>query len=148
MGTSHHFTKYDAWLVLGLLGLATFAWLPDSFFRMMSWPWILVWQTAFLGILAGCFWRLRQFKRPFYRLGFGFDWLAIGLLVCLSVSTLSASFPLLALQNGLVVGCYVLLIYGLRNSQLKPLQLCQGVVWVSAIAAIVSLALWRPTPDM
>lgn len=148
MGTSNRLIGYDRLLALGLLGLAIFAWLPDSFFRMMGWPWAMVWQGAFLCIITGCFWQLRQVKQPFYCLGFGLDWLVIGLFICLVISSLGASFPLLAVQNGLMVGCYIVLIYGLRNSRLSPLQLCQGAVWVGAIAATVSLILWRPTPDM
>ena len=148
MKASNRLTRYDGLLCLSLLGLAVFSWLPDSYFRMVSWPWVLVWQGALLLVLSGGLWRLRRFEQPFYGLGFGFDWLAGGLLICLAVSTVMSSFPLLALQNSLLVVCYLVLIYGLRNSHLNPLRLCQGIVWVGAIAAIISLILWRPTPDM
>lgn len=148
MGTSKELTAYEGVLGLGLLGLAIFAWLPDSYFRMVSWPWMLVWQGAFLSIMGACVWRLRRFQQPVYCLGFGFDWLTIGLLMCLAISGLGADFPVLALQNLLMVVCYGILLYGLRNTCWSPQQLCQGVVWVGAIAAIISLVLWRPTPDM
>ncbi|EKV03440.1 lipid A core-O-antigen ligase-like enyme [Leptolyngbya sp. PCC 7375] len=141
-------TTYDSLLGVSLLGFATFAWLPDSYFRMVSWPWVLVWQGAFLLVFGICIGRLRRFQQPFYLLGFGFDWLILGLFLCLIVSSVIAPFPILALQNSLLVSCYVILIYGLCNSRFSALQLCQGVVWVGAIAAIISLALWRPTPAM
>ncbi|MBT9311362.1 O-antigen ligase family protein [Leptothoe kymatousa] len=98
--------------------------------------------------MAACFWQLRRLQQPFYRLGFGLDWLALGVGVSLVVSSVGATFPLLALQNGLMVICYGILLYGLRNTRWSPQQLCEGLVWVGAIAAIISLALWRPTPDM
>lgn len=148
MGASNRVTVYDGLLGVGLLGLALFAWLPDSYFRMVSWPWVMVWQIALLLLMGGCLWQLRRFDQPFYRLGFGFDWLILALLLCLMISSAIASFPILALQNSLLVGCYVIVIYGLRNSRFSPWQLCQGLVWVGAIAAVVSLSLWRPTPDM
>ncbi len=148
MGVSSRLTVYDSLLGLSLLGLAVFAWLPDSYFRMVSWPWILVWQGAFLLVVGACIGQLRRFEQPFYRLGFGFDWLMVGLMGCLIISSVTSSVPLLALQHSLLVGCYGILLYGLRNSRLSPLQLCQGLVWVGAIAAIISLGLWRPTPDM
>ncbi|MEM9264987.1 MAG: O-antigen ligase family protein [Cyanobacteria bacterium P01_F01_bin.13] len=141
-------TGHDKLLSLGLLGLAVFAWLPDSYFRMVGWPWIVVWQGAFLIVLGGCLWHLRQFHQPFYRLGFGFDWLMVGLLVCLLVSSATSLFPMVALKYSLLVGCYVVLLYGVRNSRFSSQQLAQGLVWVGAIAAIISLVLWRPTADM
>ncbi|MEM6252978.1 MAG: O-antigen ligase family protein [Cyanobacteria bacterium P01_D01_bin.156] len=139
---------FEGLMGLGLLCLAIFAWLPDSYFRMVSWPWILVWQGAFLTITTACFWKLRQFKQPFYWLGFGVDWLVLGLLISLAISSLGAQFPLLALQNLLMVVCYGILLYGLHNIRWSVQWLCQGVVWVGAIAAIISLALWQPTPEM
>ncbi|MBT9315233.1 O-antigen ligase family protein [Leptothoe spongobia] len=149
MGASHRFTAYDGLLSLALLGFAVFAWLPDSYFRMVSWPWILVWQGAFLLVTGTCLWQLRRFDQPFYGLGFGLDWVVTALLGCLVLTTAAAEFPLLAIQNSLLVGCYVILLYGLRHAPgLQPLRLCQGVVWVGAIAAIISLILWRPTVDM
>ena len=148
MGSSNRLTPYNGLLGLGLLGLAVFAWLPDSYFRMVSWPWIVVWQSAFLIVIVGCLFRLCRFHQPFYRLGFGFDWVIGSLMVCLVLSSAGASFPVLAMQNTLLVGCYVIFLYGLRNSRFDPWQLCQGLVWVGAISAIISLILWRPTPNM
>ncbi|MEA5464693.1 O-antigen ligase family protein [Leptothoe sp. PORK10 BA2] len=148
MGAFNRLTTYDGLLGLGLLGLAVFAWLPDSYFRMVSWPWILVWQGAFWLVLGACTWQLRRFNQPFYRLGFGFDWLMVGLLVGLIMGSSLSPFPVLALQNSLLVGCYLILLYGLHNSRFTAVQLCQGLVGVGAIAAIISLVLWRPTPDM
>ncbi|MGD1853121.1 MAG: O-antigen ligase family protein [Leptolyngbyaceae cyanobacterium] len=145
MGASHRLTVYDGLLGLALLALAVFAWLPDSYFRMVGWPWIIVWQSAF-GLSAGLWvWQLR--RRP-ARLGFGLDWLVLGLLGCLTLASATAEFPLLAVQNSLLVVSYIVLLYSVRNSQIRPLQLCQGLVWVGAIAAVISLALWRPTADM
>ncbi|MGD1953376.1 MAG: hypothetical protein ACFB14_27580, partial [Leptolyngbyaceae cyanobacterium] len=141
MGASNRVTVYDGLLGVGLLGLALFAWLPDSYFRMVSWPWVMVWQIALLLLMGGCLWQLRRFDQPFYRLGFGFDWLILALLLCLMISSAIASFPILALQNSLLVGCYVIVIYGLRYSRFSPWQLCQGLVWFGAIAAVVSLSL-------
>ena len=148
MEASNRIAIHNGLLGAGLLGLAVFAWLPDSYFRMVSWPWVLLWQIAFLLLIGGCLWQLRCFEQPFYRLGFGFDWLIVLLLLCLAISSALSSFPVLALQNSLLVSCYVILLYGLRNSRLGPWQLCQALVWVGAISAIISLVLWRPTLDM
>lgn len=148
MGVSKSLTIYDGLWGLSLLGFAVFAWLPDSYFRMVGWPWTLVWQGAFLCAVSACIWQLRRFHQPFYRLGFGFDWLILGLLGCLFISGIATDFPLLALQNSLLVICYGFLLYGLRNSRLSPLWLCRGIVWVGVISAIISLALWQPAPDM
>ncbi|MEO0755524.1 MAG: O-antigen ligase family protein [Cyanobacteria bacterium J06648_16] len=132
----------------GLLGLVAFAWLPDSFFSMVGWPWITIWQGAFLLVAFGCWGQLRRFQQPFRGLGAGLDWVVLGLALSLAIASALAPSPLLAFQNSLLVVFYGVLLYALRNSWLRPQQLWQGLVGVGAIAAIISLVLWRPSPEM
>jgi putative inorganic carbon (HCO3(-)) transporter len=67
------------WLLgIGLLALAVFIVLPESYGLMVSWPWVGLWQLGFLAIAVWLLWRLRQFQWPFLLLGHHLDW-AVGL---------------------------------------------------------------------
>ncbi len=146
-----HLAWFEVLISLGLIGLGIFAWIPGSFYEMVGWPWVLVWQGAFGLIGIGCLVLLRRFQAPFAALGAGLDWVVLGVAFALASSALAAPLPLLALQNVLVVGVYGILLYALRNSQarwLKPEFLWRGLVWLGGISAVVSLAMWRPSPDM
>lgn len=140
------------WLYLGgLVLLGSFAWIPDSYFKMVGWPCSLVWQVGFVIIAAGCCYRLRLFQDPFRRLGHGLDWAVLALVASLVISSLMAQFPLLALQNTLVVVFYLITLYSLRNSTLpwlREISLAQGLVVMGAVASIISLTLWQPDPSM
>jgi hypothetical protein len=49
----------EFWLAGGLV-LIAFSWLPLSYYRMVGWAWILLWQGGSAGLLVGLWWRLRQ----------------------------------------------------------------------------------------
>ena len=135
-----------------LLALATFTWMPESYSRMVAWPWILIWQTGFLVLGIWGIWMLRQFQIPFRPLGYGLDW-ALG-LVALSIilSGALAPFPEVAAWNMVIALCYGALIYILRNwlghGGFTHQRIWLGVVLVGVITCLLSLAMWRPTLAM
>lgn len=140
------------WLsCLGILSLAIFSWLPDSYFKMVGWPWILVWQTSFLLFSVLGIIQLRSFSKPFRRLSYGIDWALIALSASLIISGIFSPFPILALQNIIFFFCYVLLLYSVINMTL-PLAahrlLWRYLVVVGGVAACISVALWQPNADM
>ncbi|HEY9735363.1 MAG TPA: O-antigen ligase family protein [Trichocoleus sp.] len=155
---------------VGLGGLlvgtvALFTWLPDSYYRMVAWPWIVLWQAGFVAAGLLLIGRLRQFNQPFYRLGQGFDWLLALTLVAVALSGLRSSFPAVALWNSVLMLGYGLLLY-LGRQWLQPpaiesddsdsipgqLPWYHGVwsvlVVLSGVSAAISLGLWRPDPAM
>jgi O-antigen ligase len=145
-------TKRLAWLPASALGVfAIFAWLPDSYFRMVGWPWAMIWQVGFLAVGVGLIYQLRTFQQPFTRLGYGLDWAILALAGSMVISGALSSFPALAAQNIVLAASYLLVLYALRNTKLPWLQyrrLWAYLVIVGCIAAIVGLAMWRPNADM
>lgn len=157
---------WDALPWLSLVVFVGFSWLPLSYYRMVGWPWILLWQGGWLALLGWGVVRLRWLQRPFYRLGYGFDgWLlAIGIILVLS--SVRSPFPRVALWNASLAASYGLGLYAYRNwenrNQGSPSgdrqakrsentarrQLGQGLVVVAAGVALISLALWRPDAAM
>ena len=138
--------------LFGLFLLALFAWLPYSYYRMVQWPHILLWQLAFVlwgiwGIV-----QLRQFKRPFLPLGYSLD-VMVGLtLLGVGLSGLAAPFRAVSRWNIVLVLGYCLVLYGLRNGIKWPgfsiRRLWWGVAAMAIINAGLSLAYWRPSADM
>ena len=136
--------------VLGLGSLLLFAWLPDSYFKMRSWPWSILWQFGWLTVGTWAVWRLRQFQQPFQSLGYGFDRILVTLILVLLLSSSLSTFRGLALANCLLVFAYIIALYLFRN-RLSPKWSCQlwtGFVVVSAMSSLVALIMWQPTPDM
>ena len=129
-----------------------FSWLPLSYFRMVGWPWILLWQGGFLALVIWLIVRLRQFQQPFYSLGHGLDGWLLTLMSVLAVSSLRSPFPRVALLNASLAVTYGLGIYAYRNwvdqSWLTRRRLGLGLVTVAAGVALISLTLWRPTADL
>ena len=139
---------------MGALGLAcilAFSWIPNSYYMMVGWPWILLWQAAFLLLGAWNIWAIRQFSVPYRLLGYGLDWV-IGAAVAASViSALAAEFKAVALWNGLLFGNYVIALYLLVNWLRQGLS--RKALWFSlslagVVTSLISLSFWRPTPDM
>lgn len=147
--------------------LLVFSWLPLSYYRMVGWAWILLWQGGGVALLVGLWRRLRcpergttdaerasvsEPERAFYALGYGLDWVALGMGLVLVLSALVSPFPRVALWNGSLVVTYIAVLYFYRNvvgrSWLSRLRLWWGLVVVAAGAAVVSLALWRPDGAM
>jgi O-antigen ligase len=137
-------------VALGLLVL--FAWLPYSYYRMVQWPYIVLWQLGFGLCGAWCMVQLRQFKQPFLPLGHGFDVMVGITLLGIGLSSWAASFRAVALWNGVFVLSYCFVLYGLRNGINRQGFSIRRVWWgIAAMAmsnAAFSLAYWRPSADM
>ena len=129
-----------------------FSWLPLSYYRMVGWPWILLWQGGCLLLMLGGMAQLRQFQRPFHRLGHGLDSWLLAVGIVLIVSSLLSPFPRVALWNVSLAATYGLGLYAYRNwmdrGWLTRRRLWLGLVMVAAGVALISLALWRPTADL
>jgi O-antigen ligase len=134
------------------MAFAVFSGLPLSYYRLVAWPWITLWQVDWLVLLGWGMVRLRQMHHPFYCLGHSLDgWLAaLGLI--LVVSGGFSAFPRVALWNASLVVTYGLGVYAYRNwvdqNWLTRQRLWLGLVVVATGVAAVSLALWRPDPAM
>ncbi|OKH48661.1 hypothetical protein NIES30_08930 [Phormidium tenue NIES-30] len=153
--------------------LLIFSWLPLSYYRMVGWAWILLWQAGGIALLVGLWRRLHypeawstdaaqasgsEPERAFYALGYGLDWVALGMGLVLALSALVSPFPRVALWNVSLVVTYIAVLYFYRNvvdasgpgqrSWLSRLRLWWGLVVVAAGAAVVSLTLWRPDNAM
>ncbi|WP_198806785.1 O-antigen ligase family protein [Leptolyngbya sp. BL0902] len=128
--------------------LVILSWLPLSYFRMVDWPWLGLWQGGFLALLVGLILRLRQLQRPFLGLGHGLDSWLLALGAVLALSSLASPFPRVALWNTSVVIAYALGLYAYRNevdhSALTRRRLWLGLVAVAAGVALISLALGWP----
>jgi len=139
-------------LIAALVGLGLFAWLPLSYYRWVAWPWVLIWQGAFLlgwGWLLG---RVRQSQQPAWRLGYGLDWWlglsALGLIV----SAIAAPFKMVAAWNVLLAVSYGVLLYALHQALLSKrfpaIALWRGSAIAVVGSALISLAYWRPSLGM
>ncbi|MBD2260799.1 O-antigen ligase family protein [Pseudanabaena sp. FACHB-2040] len=151
--------KLSAWpsLLWGLGGLVVavlvlFTWLPSSYYRMVEWPWIVIWQAGFW--LAGLLligW-LRRFKQAFQPLGYGLDAVLAATLGSVVLSGLASEFRPVALWNLTLVLGYGLLLYlgrqALNQAVLTRQKIWLGLVIVAAGTAAISLSLWRPDPAM
>ncbi len=137
--------------VLGFACLLAFSWIPNSYYFMVGWPWILIWQITFLILGAWQIWIVRQFAVPFRPLGHGFDWVVGGALSVSVVSALGAEFKAVALWNVILVGNYAIALYLLVNwlrQELPRKRLWFALTLAGWITSVVGLSLWRPTPDM
>ncbi len=139
-------------LLVALLLLGSFAWMPMSYYRMVSWPWVGLWQGAFLLAAGGLLWRLRQGERPVYPLGHGLDGAIALTLAMVALSASQAPSPGAAWSQFTLALPYALLAYSLRQAlkegTLLPQTLLQGVALVAMGSAVISLSQWRPTPEM
>jgi putative inorganic carbon (HCO3(-)) transporter len=139
-------------LMLGMGGLGLFAWIPLSYYRMVMWPLILLWQAGFALILGWLIWRLRQFERPFRPLGYGWDGVMVATVLGLGLSAWGAPFKAIALWQLAWVLAYGLLLYGLRNGLgtgwLTATNLWRAVAMAAGVSAAISLSFWRPTLGM
>lgn len=138
------------WLALTILIVMT--WMPESYYRMVSWPWVLTWQVGFFSVGLWLVWMLRQFNHPFRRLGYGLDWMIALTGVCLLLSSLLAPFRTVAVWNSVLVISYGALLYSLRNaiqqSAIGIGPLWSGMALTGVVTTGISLALWQPSPEM
>ena len=137
---------------VGLLCLAVFHWMPFSYWRMMGWPWILIWQAGFFSLGIWLVWMLRQFDVPFRRLGYGLDWLLGITTLVMLLSAAFSPFPQLAIWNVVLAGCFGLLIYVVRNFLGGSVDLQRwfwlGLCLTGIITGVISLAMWQPSLEM
>jgi len=141
------------WLgVLGLSALLLFTVLPNSYTLMVSWPYCLWWQGAFLLLLLWSIWASRQFSQSLYLLGHRLDWIVLLFLSASVLSTVFAQFRTVAAANLLLIGGYVIVLYvcvnWLRQSPPLKMHLWQALVLVSTLTCSVGLASWRPNAQM
>ncbi|MEM9808000.1 MAG: O-antigen ligase family protein [Cyanobacteria bacterium P01_D01_bin.56] len=144
--------KGSVLLTICLVTFVIYTWLPFSYFEMVGWPWIIPWQLGFLCAGGSLLWMLRQFKLPFQMLGYSLDWLVLFTASGLAISAAFSEFPTVAAWNLVLVFCYFVVLYGLRNtiaaSPNRAYLLWIGIAVCGAIAALVSLSYWRPDPSM
>ncbi|MGB3201439.1 MAG: O-antigen ligase family protein [Nodosilinea sp.] len=171
-------TRVPLWWVGGLV-LVVFSWLPLSYYRMVGWAWILIWQIGAVALLLALWRQLRSAQRSrsdsqwvapslstsasaFYGLGYGLDWVALGLGGVVLLSALVSPFPRVAVWNTSLVWTAGAVLYVYRNwidrnpgdrsftdrTGLSRLRLWWGLVAVAGGAAVVSLGLWRPDAAM
>lgn len=119
---------------------------------MMGWPWIILWQLAFIFAGISLIWMLRQLNLTFQTLGYGLDGLVLFTSIGLLFSAASSTFPELAIWNLILVSCYGILLYGVRNvltsSADRAYILWAGLVISSWVTSVISLAYWQPDPSM
>ncbi len=138
--------------LLGLFVLLGFTWLPNSYLRMVSWPYVVIWQAAFLILDLCSIWLCRQFSVSFRPLGHGLDW-AMCLVVITSVfSSLNSDFSIVSFWNLSLLFQYGVALYLVVNL-LREGPLTRHHLWVilstsGVITSIISLVLWRPSLDM
>lgn len=137
------------WLgALGLGAAVAMTWLPHSYLRMVSWPWVLVWQVGFLALGVWLIWLLRQAQVPFRPLGYGLDWAVAATGMTLIICSLTSEFKTVALWNVVLVTCYVWALYcgvnWVSQARIKAIQMSIPIVGVVLGTALISLVLWRP----
>jgi putative inorganic carbon (hco3(-)) transporter len=137
--------------ILSLCCLLAFSWLPNSYYAMVGWPWILLWQIPFLTLGAWHVWVIRQFSIPFCLLGYGLDWLVGVALTVSLIAAIKAEFTAVAYWNVLIFANYVIALYLLVNwlrQGLSRKYLWFALSLAGTITSLVSLSFWRPSPEM
>lgn len=141
------------WLgLIGAVAIVLMTWLPTSYYRMVLWPWVLIWQIGFLALGVWLITQLRYFQRPFYRLGYGFDWAIAYTGVSLIICSLASDFRTIALWNVILAIYYGFALYGFvnwaRQIQVRVNHVAAVIASVTTVTALISLSLWRPSPEM
>ena len=138
--------------IVGLVALLSFTWLPNSYLRMVGWPYCLWWQGAFCLLLGWSVWAIRQFSQPFRVLGYQLDWVVLFWAVGGILSSLTAQFRSVAGWNILLFSSYGIVLYilvnWLRNSPKLKQKLWFSLVVAGIITQLISILSWRPTADM
>jgi len=141
------------WLgVCGLFVILGFSWLPNSYTRMVSWPYALIWQVAFGLWMVWSLWMIRQFSLPLRRLGYGLDWIILLAVIGCGLSTLTAQFSAIAYWNFLLFLSYIIILYvvvnWLRHHPPLKNRLWQSIVISGTLTHLVSVCFWRPSLEM
>jgi putative inorganic carbon (hco3(-)) transporter len=136
--------EYLAWFSLATI--VGFTWLPFSYYLMVSWHWIVLWQLGFFSLGAYLIVSLRSFDRPFQALGYGFDRLILVFFCGAMGSILLAQFKPIAVWQTASIVCYVVLLYVLRNwlavDRLTTSFLHSGMAFVGIVTGCISLQGW------
>jgi hypothetical protein len=137
-------------LAIGCLGI--FFGLPSSYYRMVAWPWVFVWQLGLLSAMVLAVWMLRQTQVPFQTLGHGLDWVLALFAVPIIFSFWFALVPQLALWYAAMAGGYVCLLYVLYNWVIQNKDYLEhlwfGILALGLVTNTVSLAIWQPSLSM
>ena len=119
---------------------------------MVSWPYCLWWQGAFLLLVSWSIWASRQFAQPLTLLGHHLDWVVLFVLVGSTLSTLSSQFRAVAATNLLHMGGYAIVRYlsvkWLRQWPALIYKVWRSLVVISTLTCGVGLAHWRPSAQM
>ncbi|MEO1593164.1 MAG: O-antigen ligase family protein [Cyanobacteria bacterium J06632_22] len=147
-----HLLQDSHWMLYsGLLALLCFSGMPNSYVRMVGWPYILIWQSGFFLIAAYCIGQLRKFKLPFQPLGYGLDPLLWAAAIVMLVSGGFATSRPLALWQILFFLGYSITLYSLRHhlrNGFDHRRLLFVLVLVGGVTSVMSLLLWRPRAAM
>ena len=131
-----------AWIVLVLYALFTL--MPNSNSLAVDYPWVLLWQTCYLG---GFFWFLARLwlLGQMSSLGRSWDLWSLLILLATAISVGFAEFRNQAIWNAITVVCWLATLYVLSQSltnkeSSKKLLKFQGLLIIAFI--IISLFFW------
>lgn len=137
--------QWLGWLCLAIL--VSLTWLPYSYYLMVSWPWIALWQVGFLLLGTWAIWMLRQLQLPFRFLGYGLDWVVGLVLVTLILSAIFSEFKQLAVWNVSLALFYGILLYVLRNwlgfGGFTLVRLSGSISLIGVVTSLISLVVWQ-----
>ena len=147
---------FFVWAIVGISPFIVFHWLTQSYLRVIAWPWMLAWQVGFILVILLGIGILRYFQVPLQLLGYGLDWFVGIFALAIVLSTLFSPFPIVALWNVSRILCFLILLYVGRNCIysrfiipiFKLEHLWFGIISIGMITGIISLILWRPSPEM
>jgi len=130
-------------LILGLLyGLFTL--IPDSSTRMVTWPWVALWQATLLLPILWLLWQIWYKPIAHFRLGHGLDWLAGLMVVALVLSSGLADFPQQAIWYSWAALGGLATLYGLVGwlTPQRTVWLLKGQGYLAIAVIVISLLLW------
>lgn len=111
--------QYRAWWQgLGTVGvwlLVGFSFVPNSYYAMVAFPWMLWWQGGFLLLAIASVGMCWERRGTFRLLGYGLDGAVGAVAIACLGSILLAAFPRVALGQGVTVLGYGVLLYFVRN---------------------------------
>lgn len=140
--------------LLGLLVAlfyAVFTLLPDSSTLVLSWPWVLLWQGALLCPVVWWLWLLwprptnGQGPQRVQLLGHGLDWVVVGTIAVLLVTTAQAEFAEVARWQAWVSLSFLAALYAIAHWLHPPerqQQLLIGQGYLNLAFIGLSLLLW------
>ncbi|MGB2925984.1 MAG: O-antigen ligase family protein [Limnothrix sp.] len=108
--------QWERWLGwAGLALLIVFMFLPNNYYLMVAFPWVMMWQLGFLLLGLSLLISLRRFDQPFRPLGYGLDWAAGAVAIACVLSAIMAPFKGVAFWNLATISGYGVALYTLRN---------------------------------